>query len=393
MYKIREFFWFCSGVHLNTLCKHPTEYNKYFSIGATVFFTALFAALSGGYALWFVFSGSELAIVFAIVFGLLWGLAIFNLDRYIVSSISKRGSRFRQFLQATPRLILAILIAIVIARPLELKIFDKEIRSKLKENYLSDYKSRIDTINLSFNKKYALEITKRGSFQKEADSLYKEINQLRYILNEEFFGEKTAQTSGIKGYGPFAKKKEGVIIEKEKRLAFLRAEIEKLDNFISNRKEIDGLNGQTIPTDAQLNDLTLRAGFADRNRGLSQIAVLRNGKEDGTTATAVLFISLLFVAFECLPVFVKLLSAKGPCDEEIFGREAIRMDELGRDVDKNLRINEAMHEHGIETAIRKMKAFIDQKSEAEIAIEKEAINHWKSQELENIDEKYTDYIK
>ncbi|HEY0175383.1 MAG TPA: DUF4407 domain-containing protein, partial [Pedobacter sp.] len=45
-----RFFWFCSGVHQPTLENHPTEHNKYVGIGATIFFTGLFAALSGGYA-------------------------------------------------------------------------------------------------------------------------------------------------------------------------------------------------------------------------------------------------------------------------------------------------------------------------------------------------------
>ncbi|MDO7743027.1 MAG: DUF4407 domain-containing protein, partial [Pedobacter sp.] len=80
---LSRFFWFCSGVHQPTLEKHPTEHNKYVGIGATIFFTGLFAALSGGYAMYFVFKGDTAAVLFAIFFGLLWGLAIFNMDRYI----------------------------------------------------------------------------------------------------------------------------------------------------------------------------------------------------------------------------------------------------------------------------------------------------------------------
>jgi glycerol-3-phosphate acyltransferase PlsY len=128
MNAISRFFWFCSGVHQATLDKHPTEHNKYIGIGATIFFTGLFAALSGGYAMYFVFKGGDGAIWFALFFGLLWGLAIFNMDRYIVSSIDKNASSRKQILQATPRILLAIMIGMVISRPLELKIFDKEIK-------------------------------------------------------------------------------------------------------------------------------------------------------------------------------------------------------------------------------------------------------------------------
>ena len=45
MKKITRFFWFCSGAHIGTLKKYPIEHNKYVGIGATIFFTALFASL------------------------------------------------------------------------------------------------------------------------------------------------------------------------------------------------------------------------------------------------------------------------------------------------------------------------------------------------------------
>ncbi len=53
MKKVTRFFWFCSGAHIGTLKKYPIEHNKYVGIGATIFFTALFASLSGGYAMYF----------------------------------------------------------------------------------------------------------------------------------------------------------------------------------------------------------------------------------------------------------------------------------------------------------------------------------------------------
>lgn len=383
MEKLQNFFWFCSGVNKDILRKHSTEYNKYLSIGATVFFTAVFAALSGGYALWFVFSGSSLAVVYAVVFGILWGLAIFNLDRYIVSSISKHGSLWKQLLQALPRLILAILVAIVIARPLELKIFDKEIRSKLKENYLSDHKSKIDTINLSFNKKYSIELSKRSVVQKEVDSLDKEVKSLRYVLNQEIFGDRTNQTSGKMGYGPYAKMKENVIIQKENRLASLRAEVVKLDSLIAARKEADGLNRLAILDDKALDSMAMLAGFADRNRALAQISVLRNGKDDGSTAMAVLFISLLFVAFECLPVIVKLLTAKGPYDEEVFAVESVKMNELIKDAEKSIQVRNRLQETAVELELAKQTTLSTEQSKAETETGLAEIERWKDEQLSN----------
>ena len=80
-----KFFWWCSGANQDVLMDCPqSEHNKYVGIGATVFFTGVLAMLSGGYALFSVFKSTYTAAAFGIV----WGLVIFNLDRFIVSSNS-----------------------------------------------------------------------------------------------------------------------------------------------------------------------------------------------------------------------------------------------------------------------------------------------------------------
>jgi uncharacterized PurR-regulated membrane protein YhhQ (DUF165 family) len=56
---------------------------------------------------------------------------IFNLDRYIVLSMRKDEVWYKEYLQAIPRIVLAVLIALVISKPLELKIFQKEIATEL----------------------------------------------------------------------------------------------------------------------------------------------------------------------------------------------------------------------------------------------------------------------
>ncbi|RKD20059.1 hypothetical protein BCY91_00055 [Pelobium manganitolerans] len=314
MKKITDFFWFCSGAHVGTLKKYPTEHNKYVGIGATIFFTALFASLSGGYAMYFVFAGNPAAIVFAILFGLIWGLAIFNMDRYIVSSIKKTADTNRQILQATPRILLAIMIGIVISRPLELKIFDKEIRQKLKSSYLNGQRAKIDTLNKAFTNKYSLELQKFQELKNEKDSLEKDINRSRYILNQEVFGDKTNQTSGITGYGTYAKQKEAVVNQKIERLDQVRADLKQTDDLINTRKNIEGLNSTKLFNEQQLDSLANVAGFADRNYALGQLSFNPDGSRDIDTYLAISFISFLFILLECLPVFVKLMSDRGPYD-------------------------------------------------------------------------------
>jgi hypothetical protein len=125
-----RFFWWCSGANQDVLMECPqSEHNKYVGIGATVFFTGVLATLSGGYALFSVFK----SVYPAIAFGIIWGLVIFNLDRFIVSTLRKDELFWNEFKLVLPRLVLAVILAIVISKPLELKIFEKEIAQKVEE--------------------------------------------------------------------------------------------------------------------------------------------------------------------------------------------------------------------------------------------------------------------
>ena len=219
---LKRFFILCSGVDSDIVnsCSNG-EQNKYAGIGATVFFTAIMAFISGSYALFAVFDNSYTAVFF----GLIWSLLIFNLDRFIVSTIKKRDDFLDEFIQATPRIVLAIIIAIVISKPLEIKIFQKEINTViLKEknemamenkkqvtNYFkSDVeknKAETDSLKASISKK-----------EKEVIALYQS-----YITE----AEGSAGTKKI-GKGP---------IYKEKRAAYDLA-AKQLDSLKSTNVKI-----------------------------------------------------------------------------------------------------------------------------------------------------------
>jgi len=361
MDKITRFFWFCSGAQVDILKKYPVEHNKYVGIGATIFFTALFASLSGGYAMYFVFNGDAFAVGFAILFGLLWGTAIFNMDRYIVSSINKEGSTNQQILQASPRILLAIMIGIVISRPLELKIFDKEIRQKLKTSYLKGQNRKIDTLQKTYTQKYGMELAKSTELRKEKDSLEKDINRSRFQLNQEVFGDKTNQTSGITGFGTYAKQKEAVLKEKQDRLKTVTSDVEQMDQYLSQRKDFEGLNNLRLFSEKQLDSLANVAGFADRNWALGQLGYNNDGTRDIDTYLAISFIGYLFILFECLPVFVKLMSPKGPYDVAIGKMSEADTHYAERDKERDIAITDSVFDHHLDEDIgNRKKALIGQ---------------------------------
>src|ERR1051326_7275619 len=118
----KKFLWWCAGAHQDLLKQFPSEHAKYSGLGGVLLATFVLASISAGYAVYTVFDNWLWAIGFAIV----WGLIIFNFDRFLVSTMRKYGiSRRKQLWMAVPRLVLALLIGFTIARPLELKIFEK----------------------------------------------------------------------------------------------------------------------------------------------------------------------------------------------------------------------------------------------------------------------------
>ena len=168
---LKQFFILCSGADKNIIetCSNG-EQNKYAGIGATVFFTAVMAFIASSYALFTVFDN----VYTATFFGLIWGLLIFNLDRFIVSTIKKRGSFWDEFLQASPRIVLAVIIAIVISKPLEIKIFEKEINTVLlkekNEMALKNKKQIADFFQTDVSKnKTEIDSLKSGISKKEKE--------------------------------------------------------------------------------------------------------------------------------------------------------------------------------------------------------------------------------
>ncbi|MHC0444054.1 DUF4407 domain-containing protein [Flavobacterium sp. 3-218] len=293
---LKQFFILCSGVDRDILkdCSEG-EQTKYVGIGATVFFTAVMAFLASAYALFTVFD----SIYPALIFGFVWSLLIFNLDRFIVSTIKKRDRFMDEFLQATPRIALAIIIAIVISKPLEIKIFEKEINTVLlkeKNEMELANKKQIGTYFKTDLDKNKAEIAglKADIVKKE-----KEVNALYSTYITE--AEGTAGTKKL-GKGPVYKEKrekhdaalkeyetlkttnEAKIAEKEKAGKQLQADLDK--KVSQTQPIIEGFDGLMARINA-LNKLPWLPSF---------------------------FIMLLFLAIETSPIIAKLLAPKGEFD-------------------------------------------------------------------------------
>jgi hypothetical protein len=301
---IHNFFIYCAGSNFSLIRKSPSEIAKHVGIGGVIFFTGLLAALSSGYAFYTIFDSK----IFATIFGLIWGLMIFNLDRFIVASMRKSGGMWRQFFMALPRILLAAVLGIVISKPLELKIFEKEIDKQLnviinrnKAKLQKEIKSRYDEQGQYYNKE-------RDSIYSTEKRMIGELNQATLDLEKEIVGTSTETTTGKKGYGSNAKRKEE--IKKLKQMAY--------DNFIrENKTKLDSLDLKVKNENEQFEQELKNTdpledrynGFAARMQALQEL-----GNEYKILGIASLFISLLFILIEMSPVLVKLIMPKGPYD-------------------------------------------------------------------------------
>jgi len=296
---MKRFFWMCSGADTDILETCPkAEQIKYAGIGGTVFFTAVMAFIAASYALFTIFDN----VYAAVFFGLVWGLLIFNLDRFIVSTIKKNGKKRAELTQAIPRIILAIIIAVVISKPLELKIFEKEINQVLLEQKNERTLANKDQIALQYAPEKArllseIEQLKTAITNKEAstNALYE-----TYIAEAE--GRKGTK---LLGKGPVYKDK-----------------FEKHNNSLSELQALKTTNQEKITQkEAQIAVLQEQQKTSELNG--QPIINNMDGLMARITALGTLpfipsfFIFLLFLCIETSPIIAKLLSNKGVYDYKL----------------------------------------------------------------------------
>ena len=267
----------------------------------------------------------------------------------------KTGNFWNQFLMALPRILLAIILGIVISKPLELKIFEKEIDKQLnviinrnKVKLQKEIKTRYDEQSKFAN-------AERDSIYSQMKRLKDESNAASLDLEKEIVGTTTETTTGKKGFGTNAKRKEQIKnLKQQSHDNFVKENQAKLDSFASQLKaenqQFESELSNTAPIEDNYN------GFAARMQALSEL-----GSEYKILGIASLFLSLLFILIEVSPVLVKLIMPKGPYDyllelheyqfesknkEDIAIKESIshaKVDMLSNEVDHLVKKNKQKH--------------------------------------------------
>lgn len=301
---LKQFFIVCSGADTDLLdnCSKG-EQTKYAGIGATVFFTAVMAFIAASYALYTVFDN----LIIAIGFGLVWGLLIFNLDRFIVSTIKKRDKFIQELLQASPRVLLAIIIAVVISKPLELKIFEKEINQVLLEEKNAMTLENKDQIGLLYTPKIVELTSQRGGLKKEVTEKEAEVNSLYSTYIAEAEGRKGTK---LLGKGPVYKEKrdkhDAMLLELQQLKTTNNEKVLAIENQIATLNE--AYETQLLTTQPIIDGFD---GLMGRVTALGKLPWLPS-----------FFIFILFLAIETSPILAKLLANKSEYDFKLENQES-----------------------------------------------------------------------
>ncbi|HEY8388587.1 MAG TPA: DUF4407 domain-containing protein [Parasegetibacter sp.] len=396
---LMRLFWKAAGADRYILERSTySDKIKYLCLGGIILATGLMAALAGGYAFYTIFeprgnalnsfqTAKDIAGTYdqidiptmfkAIVFGLIWGLIIFNIDRFIVTSTGKgdgtENITRKELVGALPRLIMGAVIALTISKPVEIRMFKTEIDVKLHEKQMEQqqaYKARTDAL-------YDSEIAvKNEEIKKFEEGISQKI--IRHADLEKQYVEEVRKVK--EGPRALAIKAQMLRVEEEIKNAQLDPEYVRLKqerDALSKRREADLQNSEKVASGLD--------GLLERIKIAHEIS--------GWVIST--FITLLFMVIELTPIFFKLMLIRSPYDYMEENIKELIKAENGIEVKANYYQDKEGYERDLvinHQVIRLLKERI-QLLETQSALSEEAIRSWKEQKINEVRSNPADYIK
>jgi hypothetical protein len=298
---------------------------KYAGIGGIVLCTGALAMVSGGFAFFTAFGPKAYAmdqqeaagigfLIGTVLFGIAWGLIIFNLDRFIVSSTGKGDGTdtvtLREVSQALPRIIIALILGFAISAPLEIRILKSEIDNELdkfQKTYTQERNMQSDS--LFAQRKAILEKDKAELEGKMAG--YEAELKVYDDKIDELVEKKRLEMQDKRAYGegPVAKALQKNIDDK-------MAEKNKFIELKSG--DVNGWKASLDKTAADIRSLDdeLRAEYKKNEESAHTYSGLLKriqiSHEVGGVIPWIIFLVILCI--EMGPIFFKMMLTKGPYD-------------------------------------------------------------------------------
>jgi hypothetical protein len=388
--RIMRLFWRAAGADRYILERSTySDQVKYVCLGGIIVATGLMAGLAGGYALYTIFEprGNALdsfktvgdisgdydpvhipTMIIAIIFGIIWGLIIFNIDRFIVTSTGKgdgtEAITRKELVGALPRIIMGAIIALTISKPVEIRMFKTEIDVKLQEKQIEQqqaYKAKTDSL---FNAEIAKKDKAIDAFNARLQAI-----RLRHAdLEKQYIDEARIVTVGPRALAVKAQMEsvETEMKDLESNAEYLRIKQEK--DVIEKEREAALAKSKKVASGLD--------GLLERIKIAHEVA--------GFTIS--MFITLLFMAIELTPIFFKLMLIKSPYDyldenikELIKAEQGIQIDHNYYQDKEGIERDLVVHHQVIRLLKEKVKIL-----EAQTELAGKAIDTWKEKKKEEV---------
>jgi hypothetical protein len=352
------------GAEGEILDRVPGETPRFVQMFFVLAGTALVSAISMLFALT---TGVQAAIWLAVPLALVWALIIFNLDRFLTSTMTSTRSVWKLIGLAIPRVIMAAIIGFVVAEPLVLQIFHNDIAREVASTNITQSQSDQEALETG-PEKLALDAASarvaelenqaatgivagtdsasatESAAQATVDDLTAKmtaqqavIDQARTLYQCELTGEGAGTVpgcTGVNGEGASSDAAEAQLAEAQQTYDALAAQLRTANEELAaagtaakdntsasesqNREQAQSqLPGARDTYDQALAAYNARAdAVAQGNAGavglLSQISGLnRLSEKEPTILWAHILIAALFFMIELLPVLVKVLTSYG----------------------------------------------------------------------------------
>jgi hypothetical protein len=309
----------------------------------------------------------------AILFGLFWGVTIGAIDRFVVMTIdlSSHASRWRTGFAAGSRLLLAVFIAFVVARPLELRIFEPEISGHLQSRWTARLEAETTAIRdelarqqLAYegNQRLADERVRHAVLTTEVDTCRTDEIDLRAATHGECDGSLGTRLVGV---GPICDLKRLDLEAVKARCAALDERLAASDATVAaieaDNERVFGemrASAEARIASAERETAEQIAAIAAGGSGslLTRLDALNAvASQSSGMAWAIAFVTVLFVAIETLPVGLKLMVAgRGNYSARIAEdeRESAKRHRIERRYRENERRKHRAAMHEIADAVR-----------------------------------------
>lgn len=352
------------GAEGEILDRVPGETPRFVQMFFVLAGTALVSAISMLFALT---TGVQAAIWLAVPLALVWALIIFNLDRFLTSTMSSTRNLWRLIGLAIPRVIMAAIIGFVVAEPLVLQIFHNDIAREVASTNITQSQSDQEALE-SGPEKIALDAASakvaelenqaatgivagtdassatESAAQATVDDVTAKmtaqqavIDQARVLYQCELTGEGAGTVpgcTGVNGQGASSDAAKAQLAEAQQTYDALAAQLRTANEELAaagtaakeNTSSSEAQNREQaksqLPTARDSYDQALAAynaradAVAQGNAGavglLSQISGLnRLSEKEPSILWAHILIAALFFMIELLPVLVKVLTSYG----------------------------------------------------------------------------------